>query len=180
MSIQVFTDGCCKAKGAGLHPGGWGCCIKINKVVYYNYGGKMKTTNQQMEMQAMIQGLQLVDNKISGTINVYTDSKYILNGLLKDGESSLTISKLSKKIAYTGWLNGWIAKGWKKAGGGDVLNQDLWKGIMKECERCIFTEKCILKFHHVNAHTGKTDELSVGNEFADELANRGYRSLIFK
>ena len=105
MSIEIYTDGACSGNPG---PGGWGAILCWNGHEKELSGGKPETTNNQMEMQAVIEGLSAL-NKASA-VTIYTDSKYVKQGAEE-------------------WLEGWKAKGWKTASKKPVKNQELWEQI---------------------------------------------------
>ena len=103
MIVNLYTDGACKGNPG---PGGWGVVIiKNGKPVDEIYGGELNTTNNRMELLAVIHGL----NKIAevDTVRVNTDSMYVKNGI-------------------TSWISKWVENGWKTASKKDVANKDLW------------------------------------------------------
>jgi ribonuclease HI len=104
-------------------------------------------TNQRAELQALYHGLQFIDEQPSPVANVYTDSKYSLDCLQR-------------------WSARWKRDNWKKADGKPVLHQDILKPMVALWERLNKT----VTLHHIEAHTGKGDALSLGNAKADELA----------
>lgn len=105
MTIELYTDGACSGNPG---PGGWGALLRWNGHEKPLSGGEEETTNNRMEMMAVIKGLEAL-NKPSD-VTLYTDSKYVLQGA-------------------TEWLEGWKAKGWKSASKKPVKNQDLWEQI---------------------------------------------------
>ena len=100
--IEIFTDGACRGN-PGL--GGWGALIRRNGEERSLWGGERDTTNNRMEMEAAIRGLESIVE--SSNITITTDSNY-----LKDG--------------ITQWLEGWKNRNWKTATKKPVKNQDLW------------------------------------------------------
>ncbi len=105
MSITMYTDGACSGNPG---PGGWGALLMWNGHEKELSGGEPDTTNNRMEMMAVIKGLEAL--KKNSTVTIYTDSKYVLQGA-------------------TEWLEGWKARGWKSASKKPVKNQDLWEQI---------------------------------------------------
>lgn len=100
----VFTDG---ASEGNPGPGGWGAVLVVDgRVVAQDYGSEAHTTNNRMELQAMIAGLKMIPSDTP--IDVYTDSQLIVNIL-------------------TSWAEGWEAKGWKKKSPGPIANLELVK-----------------------------------------------------
>ena len=105
MTIKIYTDGACSGNPG---PGGWGAILCWNEHEKELSGGNPETTNNQMEMQAVIEGLKALKN--SSEVTIYTDSKYVKQGAEE-------------------WLKGWKAKGWKTAAKKPVKNQELWEQI---------------------------------------------------
>ena len=100
--INIYTDGACRGNPG---PGGWGAIL-----IYENYtkeikGGSLLTTNNIMELTAVIEALSIL--KFSSKIIITTDSHYVKNGITK-------------------WIHNWKAKGWKTASKKPVKNKDLW------------------------------------------------------
>src|SRR5690625_2198039 len=103
--VEIWTDGACKGNpGAG----GWGALLKYGAHEKEIYGGENNTTNNRMELQAVIEALTLL--KRSCTVIVHTDSQYVQKGM-------------------TEWLEGWKKRGWRTAGKQAVKNADLWKKL---------------------------------------------------
>jgi len=105
MTIKIYTDGACSGNPG---PGGWGAILCWNEHEKELSGGNPETTNNQMEMQAVIEGLKALKNP--SEVTIYTDSKYVKQGAEE-------------------WLEGWKAKGWKTAAKKLVKNQELWEQI---------------------------------------------------
>ncbi|MEM8770697.1 MAG: ribonuclease HI [Pseudomonadota bacterium] len=100
--IKIYTDGACSGNPG---PGGWGVFImKDGEEISLN-GGEAATTNNRMEMQAVIEALKATEKKAA--ITLYTDSQYVKNGI-------------------TDWIVGWKRNGWKTAARKPVKNKDLW------------------------------------------------------
>lgn len=106
MSIKIYTDGACSGNPG---PGGWGAILCWNDHEKELSGGEEDTTNNRMEMMAVIKALAAL-KKDKAAVTIYTDSKYVLQGA-------------------TEWLEGWKARGWKSASKKPVKNQDLWMEI---------------------------------------------------
>ena len=103
--INIYTDGACKGN-PGL--GGWGALIVLEDEQIELSGGKKETTNNQMELMAVIKSLEHFDNKIDAII--YTDSKYVMDGI-------------------TNYIKRWKINGWKTASKKPVKNSELWKSL---------------------------------------------------
>ncbi|MBT4740005.1 MAG: ribonuclease HI [Rhodospirillaceae bacterium] len=102
MNVEIFTDGACLGNPG---PGGWGALLRFNGTEKELVGGEPDTTNNRMEMQAVIEGLNALTRPC--IITVYTDSQYVQKGI-------------------TEWIKGWKARGWKTAAKKPVKNVDLW------------------------------------------------------
>ena len=103
MIVNLYTDGACKGNPG---PGGWGVVIIKNGMpVDEIYGGELNTTNNRMELLAVIHGLTYIEE--GDAVRVNTDSMYVKNGI-------------------TSWINKWVENGWKTAAKKDVANKDLW------------------------------------------------------
>ena len=136
-AIQIFTDGACSGNPG---PGGWGAILRWNGHEKELSGGEGETTNNRMEMMAVIKALEAL-NKASD-VDLYTDSKYVMDGVNQ-------------------WLEGWKAKGWKTAAKKPVKNQDLWERIDSLIQEHNVT------FHWVKGHAGhpeneRADALATG------------------
>jgi ribonuclease HI len=103
--IELFTDGACKGNPG---PGGWGVLLRYGDVEKELCGGEANTTNNRMEMLAVISGLEAL--KRASTVRITTDSQYVLKGI-------------------TEWMVGWKARGWKTAAKQPVKNVDLWQRL---------------------------------------------------
>ncbi len=103
--IDIFTDGACSGNPG---PGGWGAILRYNGHEKELSGGAADTTNNRMEMTAVIEGLAALTERCNVTI--HTDSKYVMDGVTK-------------------YLSGWKQRDWKTADKKDVKNPDLWKAL---------------------------------------------------
>ncbi len=103
--IEIFTDGACSGNPG---PGGWGVLIVIGEDETELCGGEAATTNNRMEMMAVIKALEATDPKTP--VRLFTDSQYVKNGI-------------------TVWINGWKKNGWKTAARKPVKNKDLWTAL---------------------------------------------------
>ncbi|MFO0704329.1 MAG: ribonuclease HI [Patescibacteria group bacterium] len=115
----LFTDGACSGNPG---KGGWAAILKITntenseKIIEERlFGAYERTTNNRMELMALIKGLENVED--GSQVNVFTDSQYIVNALTK------------------GWLVAWQQKGWKTAGKKPVANKDLWQKVIGHIAR---------------------------------------------
>ena len=109
--VELFTDGACSGNPG---PGGWGCLLRYKDREKEFSGGHSQTTNNRMELTAVIEGLKQL--KEPCFIRLSTDSKYVMDGV-------------------TQYLDNWIQNGWKKSNNKPVLNTDLWKELVIQLER---------------------------------------------
>jgi len=137
--INIYTDGACSGNPG---PGGWGTILRFGKTEKELHGGEDHTTNNRMELMAVIQGLMALKEKCDVTI--YTDSKYVMDGVEK-------------------WLEGWKAKNWRTASKKPVKNVDLWQ----EIDQLLSQHKTAWQW--VKGHSGHIE-----NERADALARKYY------
>ncbi|MBA4047354.1 MAG: ribonuclease HI [Sphingomonas sp.] len=104
--VEIFTDGACKGNPG---PGGWGVVLRMGTVEKELSGGEPMTTNNRMEMMAVVQALGALKRPCAVTI--CTDSRYVLDGLTK-------------------WVHGWQKNGWRTADKKAVKNADLWQALL--------------------------------------------------
>ncbi len=139
--IVIFADGACSGNPG---PGGWGTIVATPDGKVLELGGSdRETTNNRMELLAVIRGLGAI-REIPGLAAVYTDSTYVIRGV-------------------TQWIFGWRARGWKTAEGKDVSNRELFEELLR-----LATERKHLgglDWHYVRGHSG-----IAGNERVDEIA----------
>jgi ribonuclease HI len=105
--VEIFTDGACTGNPG---PGGYGVVIKQDGKTTELSQGYVLTTNNRMELMAVIEGMRTLKQK--SQVRLYTDSKYISDAI------------------QLGWADIWRAKGWRKTGKGKILNPDLWQQLM--------------------------------------------------
>ncbi|MBR5305641.1 MAG: ribonuclease HI [Oscillospiraceae bacterium] len=110
--IEIFTDGACKGNPG---PGGWCAILRYNGVEKVISGGEKETTNNRMELSAVLFALKALKEPCH--ITLQSDSKYVLDSLSK------------------GWVYGWQKKGWKKSDGKPALNVDLWQPLLEEIQK---------------------------------------------
>lgn len=170
--ITAFCDGACKGN-PGV--GGWGAvAIEIDgetltEINWVAYGGKKKTTNQEMELQAMFECLRVCP--FNSDIKIKGDNQYVLKGIINGGISgSVKRNSPDGPVVFTGWIGSWRPRRegpWKKADGKTPSHLELWKAIALLCEKHIESGST-LEFEWVKGHSGDP-----GNELADQLANLG-------
>lgn len=123
--VEIFTDGACSGNPG---PGGWGAILKFGEHVKEISGGDESTTNNRMELTALIMALKCLKEPCE--LSIYTDSKYLCDAFNE------------------GWIFNWIVKGWKKKDGKAVLNPELWKELMSLLEPHRY------EFNWVKGHNG--------------------------
>lgn len=122
--INLYTDGSCLGNPG---PGGWAALLRYKTTEKMFSGGQLDTTNNQMELMAVIQGLKALTKPCA--IQLFTDSKYVLDG-------------------YTQWMAGWKRRGWKKSDKKPVLNKELWMELDKQ------GQQHKIDWHWVKGHSG--------------------------
>ena len=136
-TVTLYTDGACSGNPG---PGGWGAILEYKGVEREFSGGEESTTNNRMELTAVIEGLGRL--KEPCTVELYSDSKYVIDGLQK------------------GWAEGWQKNGWKKADKKPALNPDLWEKLLALTR--VHTLRCHwVKGHAENPKNNRCDELAV-------------------
>ena len=135
--VDIYTDGSCRFNPG---PGGWGAILQYNGHEKELSGGESNTTNNRMELTAVIRGLQAL--KEPCIVELYSDSKYVIDALEK------------------GWAWGWRKKGWIKSDKKPALNPDLWEILLD------LTMKHTLHYHWVKGHAenpynNRCDEMAV-------------------
>ena len=130
-TVEAFTDGACKGNPG---PGGWGVLLRSGNQSRELFGGEGATTNNRMELTAIVHAMQ-----VPGVTKIITDSDYCFKGCTK-------------------WIKGWVRKGWKTASGADVKNDGLWKKILElDPDRIKFEW---VKAHDLNEHNNYVDQLA--------------------
>lgn len=133
--ISIWTDGACKGNpGAG----GWGALLQYGTHKKEIYGGEANTTNNRMELLAVIEALVLLTKPCK--VHIYTDSQYVQKGMSE-------------------WITGWKQRGWRTAAKKPVKNADLWQRLDA------LSEQHEVQWHWVRGHTGdvgneRADELA--------------------
>ena len=138
--VQIYTDGACKGNPG---PGGWGAWLKSGTTEKEIFGGELNTTNNRMELEAVIEGLAALKRPCK--VVLYLDSQYVRQGI-------------------TEWIHGWKAKGWRTAAKQPVKNVELWQRLDKLAQEAGHQ----IEWRWVKGHSGDP-----GNERADALANKG-------
>jgi ribonuclease HI len=144
-TVIIHTDGACKGNPG---PGGWGVLMQAGEHTRELFGGEAHTTNNRMELMAVIQALSAL--KYPCRVEIHLDSEYVRKGI-------------------TEWVAGWKAKGWRTASKQPVKNSDLWQQL----DQLVQSGGHELTWHWVKGHAGHA-----GNEKADALANQGVSSVL--
>ena len=137
-SVTIYTDGACSGNPG---PGGWGAILDYNGREKELSGGEAETTNNRMELTGVIAALTAL--KEPCTVELYSDSKYVIDALSK------------------GWAEKWQANGWRKADKKPALNADLWEVLLA------LVEKHDVRYHWVKGHAeneknNRCDKMAVG------------------
>ncbi len=139
--VLLYTDGSCTDNPGGS--GGWAYVVIDNGEEFPNSGGEAHTTNNRMELLAFYNGIKFIlETFPNRKIKVFTDSKYLYHGV-------------------TNWMYGWAKNNWMRDGKKEVLNVDIWKGILN----IVAPHKDFLSFSWVKGHNGNKY-----NELCDKLA----------
>lgn len=141
--VNIYTDGACSGNPG---PGGWAAILEYNGTKKELCGGEKQTTNNRMELTAVIKALEALKREC--IVELWTDSKYVANGL------------------ELGWARAWKENNWKKKDKSPALNPDLWDVLLQLCDR-----------HTVNIHWIKGHASHPENERCDTLAVSQYKLL---
>jgi ribonuclease HI len=134
--VEMFTDGACRGN-PGI--GGWGVLLRSRDSEKTLHGGEAHTTNNRMELTAVIKGLEALSK--SCEITVTSDSKYVLSGI-------------------TEWIENWKKRGWKTAGKKPVQNVDLWQQLD------LLTQSHTIQWKWVKGHSGHREN-EIADELAN-------------
>ncbi len=135
-NVTIYTDGACSGNPG---PGGWGAILMFGKNKKEISGGKKDTTNNIMELTAVIEALKLLKRPCN--VELYSDSAYVVNAFLQN------------------WIWGWIKKGWINSNKEEVKNKELWQELVN------LTKVHNVTFHKVKGHSdnefnNRCDELA--------------------
>ncbi|WP_101927024.1 MULTISPECIES: ribonuclease HI [Luteimonas] len=140
-AIEIYTDGACLGNPG---PGGWGALLRYGRIERELSGGEPATTNNRMELMGAIAALEALTEPCE--VILHTDSQYVRQGI-------------------TEWMQNWVRRGWKTAGGAAVKNQDLWQRLQAACTRHR------IDWRWVKGHSGHPE-----NERVDALASAAARA----
>lgn len=132
-SIYIYTDGACSGNQNSTNLGGWGAVLMYKGHKKELYGGEKNTTNNRMEMTALLEALRSI-TKDGFVINIFSDSSYLIDCFTKK------------------WYINWEKNGWKNSAKKDVENKDLWVELLKE----------VRKYSHINFYRIK-GHLNINN-----------------
>ncbi|MBC7816019.1 MAG: ribonuclease HI [Planctomycetaceae bacterium] len=146
--IELYTDGACSGNPG---PGGWAFILRhpASQKTLEQFGGEPETTNNRMELTAVVRGLETL--KIPSSVTIYTDSVYVGKGLVE-------------------WMPKWKANGWRRREGkkwAEVKNEDLWRRLDE------LIAQHTLKYLRVAGHSGHPE-----NDRVDELAVQAYQQYL--
>ena len=143
--VDIFTDGACKGNPG---PGGWGVLLRMGRHEKEMAGGEANTTNNRMEMTAVIRALNALIEPCEVTI--HTDSRYVIDGMTK-------------------WIAGWKKRGWVNASKQPVKNADLWHDLIEA------TQRHTVAWEWVRGHSGHPENERVdrlASDAADEAGRK--------
>ncbi|NIP19081.1 MAG: ribonuclease HI [Xanthomonadales bacterium] len=126
-TVELYTDGACSGNPG---PGGWGAILIYGRHRKELSGGERETTNNRMELMAVIRGIEALNKACR--VNIHTDSTYVMKGM-------------------TEWIGNWKRKGWKTAAKKPVKNEDLWRRLDR-----VLTEHHV-EWRWVKGHSGVPD-----------------------
>lgn len=134
-NIRIYADGACSGNQQKENTGGWGSILELGETRKELYGGEKDTTNNRMELTAVISAFEAL-KKDGLNVDVFTDSSYVANCFIEK------------------WYEGWIKNGWKNSKKQDVENQELWKRLLE------LTNRHNVTFYRVKGHVKvpKTDD----------------------
>jgi ribonuclease HI len=122
--VEIYSDGACRGNPG---PGGWGALLRFNDQEKELFGGEAATTNNKMELTAVIRALEAL--KQPSKVRVYTDSQYVQKGIKE-------------------WIHGWKRNGWKTSDKKDVKNKELWVELDE------LRKQHEIEWHWVKGHAG--------------------------
>ena len=133
--VEIFTDGACKGNPG---PGGWGALLRMGRHEKERSGGEPATTNNRMEMTAVIRALEALIEPCE--VVIHSDSRYVIDGM-------------------TQWIHGWQKKGWVNASKKPVRNADLWHELIEAARRHRITWQWV-KGHDGHVENERADRLA--------------------
>ncbi len=143
--VDIFTDGACKGNPG---PGGWAALLRTGTAGKELVGGAAQTTNNRMEMTAVLEGLKAL--KAPCEVTIHTDSRYVIDGM-------------------TQWIFGWQKRGWVNAAKKPVANEDLWRALID----AVRPHK--VQWQWVKGHAGHPENERVDSLASEEAARQAGR-----
>ncbi|MGY6635600.1 MAG: ribonuclease HI [Erythrobacter sp.] len=140
--VDIFTDGACKGNPG---PGGWAALLRMGTAEKELVGGAAQTTNNRMEMTAVLEGLRAL--KAPCEVTIHTDSRYVIDGM-------------------TQWIFGWQKRGWVNAAKKPVANEDLWRALID----AVRPHK--VQWEWVKGHAGHPENERVDSLASEEAARQ--------
>lgn len=134
--VTIYTDGACSGNPG---PGGWGTILMYKDIKKEISGGNKNTTNNVMELTAVIEGLKML--KFPCEVKIYSDSAYVVNAFTQK------------------WIYGWLKNGWKTSNKEEVKNKELWQELY-EFTKIHNIEFIKVKGHSDNEYNNRCDELA--------------------
>lgn len=134
--VEIFTDGACSGNPG---PGGWGAIMRSNNVEKELSGGEKESTNNRMEMMAVIVALEALTRPCK--VKIVTDSQYVMKGMME-------------------WLPNWKKRNWKTAANKPVKNVDLWQRMEKAAQQHTLVWEWV-RGHQGHPENERADELAV-------------------
>ena len=134
--VTIYTDGACSGNPG---PGGWGAILVLNNNKKEISGGSANTTNNIMELTAVIEALKVLQRPCK--VNVYSDSAYVVNGFKQ------------------GWIYNWVKNNWRTSGKEPVKNKEIWRELY-ELTKIHNVEFIKVKGHSDNEYNNRCDELA--------------------
>lgn len=134
--LKIYTDGACSGNQSENNIGGWGAILEYGEHQKELWGGQRNTTNNRMEMMALIEALNAI-KKEKQTIEIFSDSSYLMNCFREK------------------WYEGWLKNNWITSSKKPVENRDLWEKLLS-----LIDDHCISFYRvkgHVNLNSKKTD-----------------------
>ena len=147
--IDIYTDGSCRCNPG---PGGWGAVLVYKGIEKELSGGEANTTNNRMELTAVIRALQAL--KESCEITLTSDSKYVIDAIVN------------------GWAESWRANNWRKADRQQALNPDLWEALLDEIKKHQITYVWV-KGHAGHPYNERCDKMAQNEsqKYMDDINN---------
>jgi len=140
--VEMFTDGACKGNPG---PGGWAALLRMGAHEKEFVGGERHTTNNRMEMTAILEGLKAL--KAPCEVTIHTDSRYVIDGM-------------------TQWIFGWQKRGWVNAAKKPVMNEDLWRALI------VAARPHKIQWQWVKGHAGHPENERVDSLASAEAARQ--------